>query len=59
VCSDVRRFKLGGITDGVGVFLDQISILKTEIKVLSDTNDALTKRLNDVEVKIKKHDQPK
>ncbi|SRR5581483_775054 len=37
----------------------QLNILKTNIKDLSDANDALTKRVNDLEEKLKKQDQPK
>jgi len=37
----------------------EITTLKAEIKTLSDANDALTKRLNDVEENFKKKDQPK
>jgi len=36
----------------------QIDILKANIKTLSDANDALTKRINDVEALPKKQTQP-
>lgn len=37
----------------------QLNILKANIKALSDANDALTKRLNEVEAKLKKQDEGK
>ncbi|SRR5581483_12093401 len=37
----------------------QISALKADIKALLDANDALTKRLNDIETKLTKRDQIK
>ena len=38
---------------------EQIKLLKEDIKLLSDANNALTKRLDDVETKLKKQDEPK
>jgi hypothetical protein len=37
----------------------QVNLLKNNIKALSDANDALTKRLDDVESQLKKLGQPK
>jgi len=37
----------------------EISFLKANIKALSEANDALTKRLNDLEARLNKQDQPK
>jgi hypothetical protein len=51
----------------IGPFLEdrdkQIDALRAntaaEIKLLSDANDALTKRITDLEAKLSKQDQPK
>lgn len=46
------------LIDNIALLQQQIDVLKANIKVLANANDALTKRLNEMEAKLKA-DQPK
>jgi hypothetical protein len=57
--TDIQAQQAKSIADLQQQFQQQLNILKANIQALSDANDALTKRLNDVEAKLKNQGTPK
>lgn len=50
--ADLQRQNAQNVADLQKTLQQQLNILKSNIQALSDSNDALTKRLNDLETKV-------
>jgi peptidoglycan hydrolase CwlO-like protein len=56
--ADLQTQQATSLADLKQQLQEQLNILKASIKTLSDTSDALTKRLNEVDARLKKLEQP-
>jgi hypothetical protein len=55
----LEDLKVGELSEAVKVLKQTADLLQENVKALSAANDALTKRLNDVEVRVNKQNQTK